>query len=65
MTAVTVLGRKVLRPNSTFLACLCCQKQLETKSSVKNGIILILKSVLKERTQKESSPLKAEYICFY
>ena len=43
-------ARKVFRPNSTFLAHLCCQKQLKTRSAIKNGIILILKSVLKERT---------------
>ena len=31
-----------------FLACLYCQKQLKTKVLVKNGVILILKSVIKE-----------------
>ena len=31
-----------------FLACQYCQKQLKTKNLIKDGIVCILKSVLKE-----------------
>ena len=39
------IGAKIL----LFLACLYCQKQLKLKILLKNVIILILKSILKER----------------
>ena len=41
-----------------FLACLYCQKQFKTKILITYGIILILKSVLKERTYKKVNLLK-------
>ena len=60
MTAVTTRAKIRL-----FLACLYCQKQLKTKILIKNGIILILKSVLlKERcTLQQSLSFTTKRIC--
>ena len=50
MTVFTAFGcEKFGAQIRFFLACLYCQKQLKTYISVKFDIILILKSVLKER----------------
>ena len=50
MTVVTAFGHKKFGAQiRLFLALLCCQKQLKMKILIKNGIINILKSVLKER----------------
>lgn len=51
-------AQKVWHPNSPFLGCLYCQKQLKTKFLVKNGMIFILKSVLKECAYKKDQLLQ-------
>ena len=49
MTMVTVFGSKKFGAQiQLFLAYLYCQKQLKMTISIKNGIIPILKSILKE-----------------
>ena len=46
--AVTTFGCEMFWcSNSSFLVCRCCQKQLKIIISIKNVIILTLKSVLK------------------
>ena len=65
MTALFTFGHgKSGTQTRLFLACLYCQKQLETKVLIKNSIILILKSVLKEYCiEKQRSSFKAKHIC--
>ena len=60
MTVVTTVGREKFGPQiRLFLACLYFQNQLETKILIKNGSILIFKSLLKERcTCKKAHGLK-------
>ena len=49
MISVTAFGCEKFGPHiQLFLACLYCQKPLKLKTLIKNGIILILKSLLKE-----------------
>ena len=50
MTSGTAFGHEKFSAQiQLFLACLYCQKQLKTNILIKSGIILILKSVHKER----------------
>ena len=56
MTAVTAFGgRKVWRPNSTFFSLSVLSETVENENGnsngiIKNGIILVLESVLNKRT---------------
>ena len=65
MTLVTTFGHgKFGAQIQLFLACLYCQEQLKAKTLILNGIILILKSILKQHcTRKQSSSFKANGIC--
>ena len=54
-----LVAKSLLRKFNFFLACLYFQKLLKTKILIKNGIILILKSILKECCTYE----KAKHIC--
>ena len=49
MTAVTTFWHQKFDTQIPFLlACLYCQKQLKMKTVIKNGMIFIQKSLLKE-----------------
>ena len=59
MTAVTAFGSKKFGAQIRFLSLSVLPKKLKTKISIKNGMILILKPVLKECcTWKWKSSLK-------
>ena len=56
MSAVTAAGHEKCGTQiQLFLACLYCQNQLKTKILIENGVILIRKSVLKERGTSSTS----------
>ena len=58
MIAVTAFVYQKFDAQICFLlACMYCQKQLKMKIIIKNDIVFIQKSLLKERLPKNKAPL--------
>ena len=57
MVAVTAFGCQKFAAEIRLLACMYCQKQLKMKTTIKNDIIFIQKSLLKKIVPKNKASL--------